>query len=208
MKNTFSYMAFMALVCILPVVLIIGSCTTSAPSPLPPSETPPTTTLPEPEPETESVSPTTSAPSYETIHIEETDPSFEFSDGWRKEKDERASGGSWAISFRGYSNVNIPKVDIKFRGTGISLVHVTGPFCGIADVKIDGKDYPSIDAYAANPQNTITSIATDLTYDDHIMTISPSWKSNPAADVTTAEPKPGPPKPIIYVDAVEIIVPK
>jgi hypothetical protein len=207
MKNTFSYMAFMALVCILPAILVISSCATSAPSPLPPSETPPTTTLPEPELETEPPSPSTPAPSYEKISIEETDPSFEFSDGWRKEKDERASGGSWAITFRGYAGVGLPTVDIKFRGTGISLVHVIAPFCGIADIKIDGKDYPSIDAYAANPQNATTSIATDLTYDDHIMTISPSWKSNPAADATTAEP-PCPPTPIIYVDAVEIIVPE
>jgi len=202
MKNTFSYMA---LVCILPAILIVSSCTTSDTSPLPPSETPPTTTSPEPE--TEPVSPSTPAPSYEKISIEETDPSFEFSDGWRKEKDERASGGSWAMTFRGYGGVGLPTVDIKFRGTGISLVHVIAPFCGIIDIKIDGKDYPSMDTYAANPQNTTTSIATNLTYDDHIVTISPSWESNPAADVTTAGPG-GPPTPIIYVDAVEIIVPK
>ncbi|MBM4446665.1 MAG: hypothetical protein FJ023_04840 [Chloroflexi bacterium] len=202
MKQAFSYVA---VACMLTAALMIISCTASTPSPLPPSGTPPTTESQEPE--TEPVSPPAPAPSYEKIRIEETDPSFKFDEGWRRDKDERASGGSWAITFQGYGGVAIPKVDIKFKGTGISLVHVTAPFCGITDIKIDGKDYPSIDAYAATPQNKITSIATDLIYADHILTISPSGESNPAADVTTGGPEP-PPTPIIYVDAVEIIVPK
>ncbi|UCH51931.1 MAG: hypothetical protein JSV54_04085 [Chloroflexota bacterium] len=202
MKNIFSYVA---LICILTAVLMISSCTESPPSPLPPSEAPPTTTSQEPE--TEPAPPPPPAPTFEKRRVEETDPSFKFDEGWRKDKDERASGGSWAMTFRGYGGIAVPTVDIKFKGTGISLVHVTAPFCGITDIKIDGKDYPSIDSYAANPQNKITSIATDLTYDDHILTISPSGGSNPAADVTSAGPEP-PPTPIIYVDAVEIIVPK
>ncbi len=95
------------------------------------------------------------------------------------------------------------KVDIKFKGTGGSLVHVVAPFGGIADIKIDGKDYPRIDMYAPTIQFKTTSIGTDLTYSDHVLTISPSYDNNPAASV----PPGGPAKPIIVVDAIDIIVP-
>jgi hypothetical protein len=100
----------------------------------------------------------------------------------------------------GYQN---QKVDIKFKGTGISIVHLVAPSGGIANIKIDGKDYPRIDMYAPTLQLKTTSIATDLTNSDHVLTISPSPDSNPAVSL----PAGGPTKPVIVIDAIDIIVP-
>lgn len=138
------------------------------------------------------------------IRIEETDSAFVYTPGWISEQNPGASGGSWTVTSRGAYGYTDIKVDIEFSGTGISLVHLVAPFGGIADIKIDGKDYPSVDMYAPRLELRITTIATDLTNSDHILTISPSENSNPAVSL----PEGGPSQPVILIDAVEVTVPQ
>lgn len=138
-----------------------------------------------------------------TIRME--DMAFVYSSGWKTEQNEDASGGSWSLTGYGADGYTNIKVDIKFRGTGVSLVHLVAPFGGIANIKIDGKDYPSIDMYAPTTQLETTTIATDLIDADHVLTISPSQDSNPAVTLPT-----GPeaiPVPLIIIDAIDVIVP-
>lgn len=138
------------------------------------------------------------------VRIEETDPAFVYTPGWISEQNPGASGGSWTVTSRGAYGYTDIKVDIEFSGTGISLVHLVAPFGGIADIKIDGEDYPSVDMYAPSTDLRITTIATDLTNSDHILTISPSQDSNPAVSL----PEGGPSQPVILIDAVEVTVPQ
>lgn len=142
--------------------------------------------------------------SYNIIKIEETDSSFVFTQGWKSEHMHEASGDTWALTYHNAFDYTNIKVDIKFNGTGISLVHILIPFGGIANIKIDGKDYPDIDMYAPYAELKTTIIATELTNSEHILTISPSIDSNP--DVTL--PEGDPPKPIIVVDAVNVFAPR
>lgn len=137
------------------------------------------------------------------IRIEETDPAFVYSPGWKSEQNTGASGGSWVMTGYGIYGYTDIKVEISFKGTGVSLVHAVGPWGGMALLKIDGKDYPSIDMYAPIIEKKITSIATDLADAYHILTIRPSKDSNPAVSL----PPGGPPIPIIVIDAIDIIVP-
>lgn len=137
------------------------------------------------------------------IRIEDTDPAFVYSPGWKTEQNEGASGGSWVVTHLGAMGYSNQKVDIKFKGTGVSLVYLAAPFGGIADIKIDGKDYPRIDTYALTNQFKTTNIATDLTNSEHILTISPSPDSNPAVSL----PPGGPTKPLIVIDAIDVIAP-
>lgn len=138
-----------------------------------------------------------------TIRIEDTDPAFVYSPGWKTEQNEGASSGSWTMTHLGAYGYADQKVDVKFKGTGVSLVYLVGHFGGIADIKIGGKDYPRIDMYAPTTELKVTSIATDLTNTDHILTISPSKDSNPSASL----PSGGPTKPMICIDAIDVIAP-
>ena len=126
---------------------------------------------------------------------EETDASFVWSGTWRSEESPGASGGTWKVtSYMAYGTLS--SVDITFTGTGITLITVGAPNCGIMKLKIDGKSYPDIDMYY--PSNTLITktIATDLTNTQHVLTISPSETKNPKSTNT-----------VILVDAVDITLP-
>lgn len=138
---------------------------------------------------------TPTAVSATITRVEETDASFVWSGTWLSEENTGASGGTWKVtSYMAYGTVN--SVNITFTGTGITLLTVEGPNCGIMKVKIDGKSYPDIDMY--NPSNTLVSktIATDLTKTQHVLTISPSERRNSESTDT-----------VILVDAVDITLP-
>ena len=211
MKNIY----LVAFIIILTTALIICACAAPAatPSPAPTPEPTPTPSVPPATP------PTPSEPepirSTETIRIEESDPSFEYTGNWVFRKGPEDIVGSFAVTHLGIygSNPN-QKVDIKFKGTGVSIVHHIAPFCGIMDIKIDGEVYPSLDTYSENVRIKTTTIATDLTYDDHILTVIPSENSNPAADIHTidqlgpSKPPKAPSNPTISIVAIEVIVPE
>lgn len=140
------------------------------------------------------------------IRIEEDDPAFVYSGFWIPEENPGASGGSWMITAYGVLGFEPSKVDIKFSGTGISLLHMVLPAGGIAEITIDGVDYPSIDTYASYTGPKKTTIATDLTNSEHTLTITPSENHNPAVPPLPME-EGGPDRPIIIIDAVEVTVP-
>jgi hypothetical protein len=141
--------------------------------------------------------------SMNTVRVEESNLSvFAFSPGWRYRDIPAASGGSFAVTNYGAYGFNNIKVDIKFSGTSIALLYRTMSFGGIADVMIDGKNYPSIDMYSNIEKPATSIIATDLENTQHILTISPSAKYNPSVTFT-----PDVNKAIITVDAVEITRP-
>jgi len=144
----------------------------------------------------------TSTPAY-TIRVEESNASFfTFSPGWRYRDRSGASGGSVAVTNYGAQGFTNIKVDVKFSGTGIALIHGTMPYGAIADVVIDGKNYPSIDMYANMEKPATSVIAADLENKEHILTISPSANHNPSVTLP-----PDQKNAIITVDAVEITRP-
>lgn len=118
----------------------------------------------------------------ETIRVEENDPSFDWS-GWGWVNVQTGQGWQRSTGFSGDS------VSVTFTGTGISLIHTVGPIYGTAQVGIDGVSYPDINMHQDNyyTEEIKTTIATDLTFDQHVLTI------------TCAEN--------INVDAVEIKIP-
>ena len=191
---------FLTIGLVLALLLMLAICVfacapETSQSPPPVSSTPPSLS-PLPPPPTPVEKP-------KVVRIEESSPAFVYTPGWKSEQNEGASGGSWTMTHLGAYGYDSQKVDVKFKGTGVSLVYLVGSFGGIADIKIDEKDYPSIDMYAPANALKVTSIATDLTNTDHILTISPSKDSNPSVSL----PSGGPTKPVICVDAIDVIVP-
>ena len=151
--------------------------------------------------------PTTTVPVPELIRVEDDDPAFVYSGYWRLDENPGVSGGSCMITGYGIPSYEPIKVDIKFNGTGVSLLHAILPEGGIAEITIDGMDYPSIDMYAPSFGLKKTTIAMDLTNSEHTLTITPSENHNPAVPPLPIE-EGGADRPIIIIDAIEVTVPQ
>jgi len=130
-----------------------------------------------------------------TTIIEDTAAAFSWEGSWEKQDNPGASGGSWhATPPQGQPPMPGAKAMVTFTGTQVSLICVTAPHCGIADISIDGTDYPAIDMYSAETKVKVKKvIATNLSEGQHVLTITASDRKNPASAGY-----------VIAIDAIEV----
>ena len=109
----------------------------------------------------------------QTAHTED---GIKFSDGWT-----RWTGSGPHQDRLHYSNVAGPTATWAFTGTQATLIHKSGPDCGIAQVLIDGQPAPTaeIDSYSGSVDwNHPTVLAANLPPGRHVVTIVSSGKKN------------------------------
>lgn len=112
-----------------------------------------------------------------TERREETDSSFTWTLGWESQRNANASGGTWKVSGTPGS-----RVSVDFIGTGAALLYATSPQGGIANIELDGKNYPDIDMYSPTPVTGASrTIASDLGNTPHTLVITVSGTRNPAS---------------------------
>ncbi len=131
--------------------------------------------------------------------IEDTDPSFIFSNKCEIQKNPGASGGSWlACPQAGQPPAPGEKINVTFTGTAVSVIHLTGPNGGIAKVQIDGKAYPEIDMYSKDIAIKVkTEIASGLQNANHTLTFEIANMRNPSSGRPNEAG-------VISIDAIEI----
>lgn len=126
----------------------------------------------------------TEPPKTKTVLIEETDPSFTWSDECVIQENPGASGGSWLVCpDEGQPPAIGATVNVTFTGTEVSLLYLACSWCGIAKVEIDGNVYPEIDMYSAEPKAQVkTKIADDLSNTQHTLALVVSNAKNADSD--------------------------
>jgi hypothetical protein len=136
-------------------------------------------------------------------HWQDTDPDAKFSAGWTK------SSPVFFWSGSGVSNppelpvtaqeTELPgaKVDLPFRGTGISWIGYRGPDAGIAAVSVDGGPASEIDLYSPTAKyQPVVFTASALSDANHTLTIQSTGRKNAAASAAR-----------VVVDAFDVTVP-
>ena len=143
--------------------------------------------------------PTTAPPKPTTVLIEDTDPSFIWSNKCEIQKNPGASGGSWlACPKAGQPPAPGERINVTFTGTAVSAIYVTGPFGGIVKVQIDGNTYPDIDMYSKDVATKVKAeIASSLPNANHILTFEIANKKNPLSGQPNEAG-------VIGIDAIEI----
>lgn len=122
--------------------------------------------------------------------IEETHSSFTYGVGW--ESMSNASGGTWKKSGTSGSQVSV-----SFIGTGVALIYAASPEGGIANIELDGKDYPDIDMYSQVAESGLNrTIVKGLENTQHSLTIKVSSTRNPSSSNS-----------VVVVDAVVVTQP-
>lgn len=173
------------------ILLLLLSCGCARQQPTGPSPVTPARTEP------------TAIPTQQTkiVRIEENDPAFNYTPGWKSEQHAGASGGSWTITQMGgfgYSNIS---GTVTFSGIGASLIYWSGPWGGYIELTLDGQNLSPIDSYAPTAQSKTAVIATKLNNTVHTLVIEPSETANPSV----ALPVGGPTKPAIVIDAIDVV---
>lgn len=108
----------------------------------------------------------------EVKRIEDSDPSFKYSDVCEIQKNPGASGGSWlACPAEGKPPAPGTKTNIKFFGTAVSVIHLVAPGGGIVKVQIDGRTYPEINMNSQKIAFAKTEIASSLINSNHTLTL-------------------------------------
>jgi|GEM_PF-7062015 len=75
-----------------------------------------------------------------------------------------------------HSPEGLSKLQVAFEGKCISVIATKSYCSGILDIKIDGKDYPSIDLFEeVDSKNQEILIASGLSTRDHILEIKPNY---------------------------------
>jgi hypothetical protein len=82
-------------------------------------------------------------------------------DGWRGVVDATASDGGYRVGTTGK-----PRASIAFTGTRVRYIARTGPNMGIAEMRVDGVTYGSLDLYAKTP-GTRSMLVSDLADGPH-----------------------------------------
>lgn len=157
----------------------------------------------EPSPVVSTPTQPTAIPTQQTkiVRIEENDPAFNYTPGWKSEQHAGASGGSWTltqIGGFGYSNIS---GTVTFTGIGASLIYWSGPWGGYIELTLDGQNLSPIDSYTPTAQSKTAVIATKLNNTVHTLVIEPSETANPSVTL----PAGGPSKPAIVIDAIDIV---
>lgn len=120
--------------------------------------------------------PAEAAPGVPVLH-EQTDPHLIWSGSWSTVTASGPSGGSHAMSASAGASVSL-----AFYGTGVDVLGMTGPKCGIASVSVDGGTPVSADSYAAATAfgQTIYSSAA-LPNGLHTLTVTVTGTKQPAS---------------------------
>jgi len=186
---------------------------TPAPAPAPDTEpqekqapAPPPAPEPKPAPVPKSTTPApeTEPPELITITIDETDPAFNWTGKWETQQHESVWGGSATLSPpEGQQPAPGSEMEFTFAGTGVTLICMTAPWCGIAEVRIDGNPYQEIDMYNEETQVMVKSeIARDLPNAQHVLTLTVTDRVNPSLADDPKFNNGG----VIVIDGIEVVV--
>ena len=108
-----------------------------------------------------------------------TEDGIKYSDGWT-----RWTGAGPQKRCLHYAREEGRQAEIRFKGTGIALIHKTGPDCGTARILIDGKPAATAerDTYsAAVDWNRHTVVAQGLPPGEHELSVQVTGRKNTAS---------------------------
>jgi len=109
-----------------------------------------------------------------------TEDGIQFSNGWT-----RWTGEGPRKERLHYAKENGCRAEIRFKGTGLALIHKAGPDCGIAGILVDGQPAATaeLDTYSSTIDwNRRTVAAKGLPAGEHVLSVQVPGKKNEASD--------------------------
>ncbi len=158
------------------------------PTALPPTTTPTASATPTQTATPEATPTPTLKPTPVSQEMEEDDPRLTWSGSWRRVQDAKASGRAYMVSATEGDSLSL-----RFEGSHIAIYRRLDTSGGRATVKIDGRDYTTIEFYfpEPNPRYQVPAVIDGLPEGEHQLLLAVSRRKHSSSSGTN-----------VYIDAI------